>query len=780
VKTGEADRVRPAERGTGLLNLQFSIFSFPFLHWFGLDSFTQVDRINGMRFVTEPGIPAAVLWGVVALGLAMAAVNFLPAIKMRMQVRVLTFLLRIGMLGLFLLALLRVHLALDIRQARDQAWLALVDDSGSMRTMDVKGGARFDAAVKDLEGVRLAAGRHGTVETAALSGAPLGRAAAEKTPTRIQAGILRELDARPRLQRLLLLTDGRDVERQDFTLAGEALKSRGVALDIVLYGTDKPTQDARITARPERSVIRLGESLFIRGALADPSGKSGCALTLVENGKKVREVTVPRESYGFFDVSYKPEKAGLNKYVLSMPADDSNPGNNSVSFYADVREEKINVLMIEGMPRFEFKLMKVALETDPLVNLVAISHMPGGGVYVQGGALHANPANGIIQSEPDLFKYDIVILRDLPRPLFQAGGDRSETSMRLLISFLQKRGGGLVVTGGKDVYRAGGYQDSPLAAILPFDLSDRYSKDPQFPGRFNVNVVNEQYNHPLLRLKSDAAENKDLWAQRMPQLDGCNNVGAFKPMARPLLTRTARIRTATGATNIVDVPVLAYQDLGSGKILAASVDTFWYWQLQPDIDPPPLEGLMANVVRYMAPEPGLRAGGVNIAAADPTPALGDTVVLSTLLRDKSYEPLRGADLKVLVRKPDGQSLTIYPCDLPEQPGWYEYRFPADQPGDWTATAWLGKDKKETRFVVRGQDDEFANLSVDREGMKTLAAAAGGAVVDDLAIWAKQVDRRPVTEPAIRDLEVWNSPAILVLFILLVSADCYVRKRQGLA
>ena len=65
-------------------------------------------------------------------------------------------------------------------------------------------------------------------------------------------------------------------------------------------------------------------------------------------------------------------------------------------------------------------------------------------------------------------------------------------------------------------------------------------------------------------------------------------------------------------------------------------------------------------------------------------------------------------------------------------------------------------------------------------MKSLAAAAGGTVVNDLAIWAKQVDRRPSTEPAARDLEVWNSPAILVLFILLVSVDCYIRKRQGLA
>ncbi|MBM4163387.1 MAG: hypothetical protein FJ222_02955 [Lentisphaerae bacterium] len=749
------------------------------LRWFGLDPFTQVDRITGMRLVTEPGMPPAIVWAVVVFGLAMAAINFLPAVKMRMRVRVLTFLFRLGMVGLFLLVLLRVHLDLNIRLARDQSWLTLVDDSGSMRTKDVRDGTRFQAALADLEAVRRAAGRHVTLDAATLSGAPLGEEAGEKTPTRIHAAILRELAERPRLQRLLLLTDGRDVERQDFVGTGEALKSHGVALDVVLYGTDKPMQDSQITAKPERSVIRLGESLFIRGALKDPSGKSACTLTLEENGKKVREVSVPRDSFGWFEVAYKPEKAGLHRYTLAMAEEDTNPGNNTVSFFADVLEEKINVLMIEGFPRFEFKLMKVALETDPLVNLVTICHMPGGGVYVQGGALHANPAVGIIQSEPDLFKYDVVILRDVPRSLFRAGDDQSETSMKLLVSFLQKRGGGLMVTGGQSVYRAGGYQDSPLAAVLPFDLSDRFSKDPQFPGRFIVNVVNDQYNHPLLRLLPDAAENKARW-NAMPELDGCNNVGSFKSMAKPLLTRHTRIRSATGTTNIVEVPVLAYQDFGNGKILAASVDTFWYWQLQADIDPPPLETLTANIVRYMAPEPGLRAGSVNIVAEDPTPTLGDTVVLSTVLRDKSYEPVRGAELKVRVIKPDGQSLTLYPCDLPERPGYYEYRFPADQPGDWTATVSYAKTNRTTRFVVRSEDDEYADLSVDRERMKTLLAAADGRLMEDLPAWVKQADRRPVTQPAARDLEVWNSPAVLVLFILLVCADCFVRKRQGLA
>jgi hypothetical protein len=65
-------------------------------------------------------------------------------------------------------------------------------------------------------------------------------------------------------------------------------------------------------------------------------------------------------------------------------------------------------------------------------------------------------------------------------------------------------------------------------------------------------------------------------------------------------------------------------------------------------------------------------------------------------------------------------------------------------------------------------------------MAQLTQAAGGQIVDNLPEWAKQVDQRPVTQQAARDLELWNSPAILFLFIVLISADCYVRKRQGLA
>jgi hypothetical protein len=747
-----------------------------------LDPFTAVERITHGRLVAEPWLPAGlswVVWAALGLGVLLAALSFLPAVKMGLRTRIYCFLLRLGMVALLILVLLRAHLQLNLEMGRQPAWLAVVDDSGSMGTKDVRGGARFQAATADLEAVREKAGRRVALDTATLSGAPLGREAGEKTDSHIHDAILRELAERPRLQRLLLLTDGRDVGEPDYTLTAEALKSRGVALDIALYGSEQPMPASALRAAPERSVIRLGESVAIRGSLTDAAGKASREVKLLEDGKPVRTVSIASDSYGRFDLLYRPEKAGVHRYTLTLDAQGPDRQTAACSFFVEIRDEKINVLVVEGLPGYEFKLLKAAMSTDPLVHLVTVSHLPGGGIYVQGGALHANAADGVIAQATELYKYDIVMLLDVPRDLFRAGNDTNEVPLRLLGPFVQKRGGGLVVMGGQQVYRAGGYQDSPLAPLLPFDLTDSVSKSPQFPGKFNVNVVNNLHEHPLLRLLPDAAANREMW-NALPRLDGCNNVGLVRPMARPLLARNVEIQLPNGLKEIREVPVLACLDFGDGKIVASSVDTFGRWQLQPEFDPPPLETLMGNLVRYLAPEAGSRAGNLNIVPADPTPALGQTVVLSTFLRDKNYDPVRSAELKVVVTKPDRQTLTIYPCDLPERPGYYEYRFPADQAGDWSAKLHKGKEQLTTRFVVRGGDDEYAELAADRAAMKTLAKAAGGTVVESVPDWLKGVDLRPASEPVTRDLELWNSPAVLVLFILLVCVDCYLRKRQGLA
>ena len=66
-------------------------------------------------------------------------------------------------------------------------------------------------------------------------------------------------------------------------------------------------------------------------------------------------------------------------------------------------------------------------------------------------------------------------------------------------------------------------------------------------------------------------------------------------------------------------------------------------------------------------------------------------------------------------------------------------------------------------------------------MKEFAHSAGGETITvPIGEWLGVVDREPARQTAIRGVEVWNSWLVLVVFLFLVSADCYLRKRQGLA
>ena len=747
------------------------------LRLLGLDDATRVAAVEDWVWKTAATPVAWQVAAVAGLGLALAAINWLPRLPIRRHVRAISSGLRLAMVGIVLLAFYRVELSMRLRVRKPQRWQVLLDDSGSMQTADADGRTRFAAARQDLDAIRGALGDDVRLETVTLSGALAG-AAPGTGPTPLYAAIAENALRGEPLDRLIVLTDGRDTAAHDFARLGRDLKAADVAVAVRVYGSTRQAASAALFAAPDSEVIRLGEDLIVQGSILAPEPADVYPLRLFEDGEDVLAVTIPRAQRDAFQLTYHPKAAGLHQYTLKLPDDGRRTGSREASFMARVTPEKIRVLLIEGFPRYEFKFLRYVLDSDPLVDLVSIAHLPGGGVYAQGKPLHANVEQGLIASRTDLFKYDVVILLDVPRALFRAGGDMSEDRMRLLAAFVEDRGGGLILGGGAGVYRAGGYEGSPLAAVLPFDLSAAYGTAPQFPGRFFVTVNPGMGDHPLLRLLPDPQANRERW-RGLRQLDGCNNVGRPRPLATTLLSRRLEQRGAGGETVVTNVPVLAYQAFGAGKVIAATADTLWRWQLQPDFpDQPPLQTLLANMVRYVAPPSG-KAGEPQIRLRDRAPQIGSEAVLYTTLRDDRYQPIRNADLTVTVTYPDARVERFYPRDLPERPGYYEYRVPLDLGGRYQVAAEYGKLKQAASFIAGATRDEYADLSADPAAMAALAGAAGGEVVTATADWLARRRREPATTVARRTLPVWNSPLAVLLFIGCVALDCYLRKRQGL-
>jgi hypothetical protein len=733
--------------------------------------------LEGSWQVSRP-LDLAWLILILVFGLLLALVNFLPWLAMRWQLRVTTFVLRLAMLAVLLAVICGLEWRVRLEVEQQQSWTVRLDDSASMATRDASGGSRFRAAQQELEQIRqLCAGKvQMRVET--FSGQPREDAPGQG-PTLFRDVVGRAALSRGQVDQLILLTDGRDSERRDLTRLGEDLKARGVRLAIRLYGSDSPPRDSALSAEPERNLLRLGEELIIRGAVTGSRSQQD-VVTLKEDGQQIKTIPLSSPRDGRFEVRHRPKKKGQHVYTLTLAGNDAVPENNTVQFTAQVLEEKINVLLLEGYPRFEFKFLKLILEVDPLVNLVSVAHIPGGGVHVQGQPLHRNPEMGLIATPAELFKYDVVILQDVPRSYFRAGGDTTESRLQNLVQFVTKRGGGLIVLGGQDVYRAGGYADSALTEILPFDLSTRISKEDQLEGLFHVAIPRPAYDHPILQLLPNAADNRER-LNSLRQLDGSNNVGMFKPLATPLMMRLVKVKDKGDKVVEKETPILGLLSVGEGKVLAAAVDTLWRWQLQPDFDDPPLTMLMANSVRFLAPPPGRKPGLPNVSLRDSTPQVGQEVELSTDLRDANFDPIQGAELEVTVTRPQGKPLRLLPRDLPEEPGHYVYRVPVEQAGLFKVTARFGKFQAERELLAGASAGEFADLSIDRAGMQQLASAAGGKLVTaSLESWLDRTELQPSHRVVVREIEVWNSPLLLGLFLGLVCLDCYLRKRQGLA
>ncbi|OPZ24213.1 MAG: hypothetical protein BWZ02_02912 [Lentisphaerae bacterium ADurb.BinA184] len=761
-------------------------FSGLVLRLLGLPAAARVDSvISGAWELAAPWATAGLTVAAVGL-LALAAVNFLPAINLRLRTRILVALIRLAAGAVLLVIAQRLELNLRLRLERPQNWVAVVDDSASMRTRDAANGnaqSRFQAAAADLERLRNRAGKRVELLTRTVSGQPLGEEAGAG-PTNLHHALTEAALRTHGVNRVVLLTDGRDTANHDLAGLGQSLRARGVHLDILPYGGGAPPRDSAIVGQPERAVIRLGEDLIVNGEIRQsaagtaPAAETRWQVSLEEDGRVVHQIEADGGPRAAFRLAYKPPRGGPHTYTLVLAGDDTLAANNRYTFRAAVVEEKINVLLVEGYPGYEFKLMKYVLETDPLVNLVAVSHIPGGGVYVQGNAIHANPEEGVISSQAELFKYDIVVLRDVSRRYFLAGGDVSESRLQAIVQFVVKRGGGLIVTGGQDVFRAGGYEDSALMEVLPFDLGTHFSKEPQFDGLFFANTPKAAAAHPLLRLFDDPDKNRDRLTS-LRELNGSNNVGRFRPLATPLMTRFVKLKGASGEPVEREVPLMAYMAVGEGKVLAWAADTLWRWQLQPEFDDPPLQGLLANAVRYLAPPPQQRAGIPFVALADPSPQVGQEVLLSTVLKDKNFDPIAKADLLVTVTRPDGRQEHIYPRDLPEAPGRYEYRVAVAMPGNHQVRAEYAGQVHEAAFYAEGAASEFADLSANRAAMEELAEAAGGTCVGSVDDWLRTLDTSPSTYELAHNLQAWNSPLALLLFFALVCLDCYLRKRQGL-
>lgn len=229
-----------------------------------------------------------------------------------------------------------------------------------------------------------------------------------------------------------------------------------------------------------------------------------------------------------------PKTRKLEVAVSTMPNEVST-NNNVFRTEVAIDRTKIRVLYIEGSAqplravqtgdraevRGPYSDLQQALTEDDDIECVVL-HAPYGRSRLQriaeAGAV--NTTRGFPDTIAELTAFDALILSDIGLNAF------TEQQLAWIDQWIGQRGGGLMMVGGPRSFAAGGWQDSPLAEMLPIVMRE---EGDWLPGtQVSVRAEPTAVGHPLWAIAGDAKRNQDIIGQ-FPSFFGANRWQDVKP-----------------------------------------------------------------------------------------------------------------------------------------------------------------------------------------------------------------------------------------------------------
>ncbi len=738
--------------------------------------------------------------------------------RRRLTLAVLRCTLFVLLLGLLLQPTLRFTLEGEVRRL----FVVLADTSASMGITD----KRVDVADKARQAIALGQ---------LAPDSPLDAAVAEPFTPAPRLDLLRGALANPQLDLLARLQARYDVRPYQFgqeaasletqpdeaapawpaaltadapvTAMGEGIsqvlaRTRGQPLAGIFLATDGQSNTGSAPLAAARTASRLGVPLYVWGvglerqvdiameglfgpevAFIDENanftarlfaeGMAGqrAPVVLRRGETVVAEETITFDRDGRVDVplSFKPEEAGefkLTAEVAAMPA-EAVTENNSRVVPLRVVDGKIKVLYVERQPRWEFKYLQATLLRDPRIELTCL-------------LLEADPSLAQVEGGPyisrfpatdeALFEYNLVILGDVdPREL---SGEQAQRLVRHVGEF----GAGLIVIAGRR-HAPADYAGTALADLLPVELERTAPAAGNRPRQ--VRLTTAGLDNPMLLLDEDPEASRRLWAELPPIFWAA---AGFKP--KPGATTLLTAGPTTGQAAADGQPLAVLHAYGFGQVLLIATDNTWRWRR--NVGDVYYSQLWGQIVQRLAlPHLLGETSRTRLSTDRREYGTGDRVTVYARLFDTGFRPIdqQRVEATYSVAGADGapaESRRFSLAPVPEQPGVYRGEFVAAVPGEYTLGVETDTDAAMT-FGVAASRLEFNRLAMNAAELQELARATGGDFFreEDLLNLPGAVEARAERVLSSRDLDLWSSPAALVLILIVAGAEWALRKRWEL-
>lgn len=616
---------------------------------------------------------------------------------------------------------------------------------------------------------------------------------------------------------VLLLSDGR---HNGSALPEDSLRQlavRNTPLSAVPIGGELGPVDISILDLRAPESIYLDDRVVVT-AMAKLDGFLGETVDaeLLSGGEVVDTVSIKVTDVSFrseIRFIHQPEDKGIIDYEVRLQPDEREifRTNNAWEFKVAVTDDRTNVLLVDGFPRWEFRYLRnlfygrdksvhlqyVLLDPDEIYRSRAQSDVAASATRPFGEA----EATLLPQNKDEWQLFDVIILGDI------APESLSDRDWKAIEEAVTKRGAMLVCIAGQR-YMPHAHSSEVLQNLLPINYTPGNAANFESPeDAYRIALTASGRDHPVTSQSTSRALNNERWQSFPPMrwrysgasvketadvLAYAQPVGsrtlssAVNPDGSPGSVEAAIKQLANQETLEKEHALITTSSAGLGKVLMLNFDRTWRFRY--GVGDTYHHRFWGQVTRWGA-GPNLRSGTdqVRIGTDRLSYTPNDSIEVTTKFLDNERRPITDATLDVEVWKDDKRlrqqrlsyrtdSSGLYETSLSglREEGEYELRISGEALGD-------SKVSTELLVVTTRNPIELSELTADRDFLNRAAEITGGTVaeINELPSLLSSFGAPKEILTERRNVTLWDKWPILLGFLGLITTEWIIRRRSGL-
>jgi uncharacterized membrane protein len=602
---------------------------------------------------------------------------------------------------------------------------------------------------------------------------PFATPAADSAPlsgTDLEAPLSAVLEKETNLRAVILLSDGDFNIGQPPVAAAQKMRLRGVPLFPIPVGskTRLPDLDLLSVAAPTYGIV--GENVQIPFAVRSSLDRQVRTIARLRDDtgrERTKELIIPPNTEVYDSILWRLEKEGSATIELSIPVAEGElvAANNAQKFNIAARPERIRVLVVETLPRWEYRFLHNALTRDPGVELTCLLLHPE-----LGPATGKNFITEFPTKLEDLAKFDVIFLGDVG----VATGQLTKENCALIRGLVENQASGVVFLPGPKGNQAT-LLDTDLSDLIPVILDADHKTGMPETIASPLSLTTEGRKSLLTMLGNSEEENPEIW-RRLPGFFWYAPVLKAKAGTEVLATHGNR-RTKFGP-----VPLIVTKPAGSGKVLFMGIDSAWRWRR--GVEDLYHYRFWGQVARWMSYQRNMASGQrIRLFYTPERPVPGSNIALNANAFDPNGAPLQDGTVAIDITSPDGRTQRV---DLQKNEtawGAYSGRFKVDLPGAWKlrATVTGAEDKPvETTIIAQGLELEKSGQPARPEVLEEMAKVSKGRIIqpNQLADLVKEISALPEPRPLENRIPLWTDWRVIASLVSLLAIFWTGRKLSG--